>query len=481
MHLRSSSASEVSSNTKMTSSLTPPDGFTVNTTTTTEEAISTTRPLFPTTSQYHPNHDGLTKRRRWLVVDFDGTCTDQDTTPLLPYLSAYAAARQRKLGISSFSSKITGVDDISVNEQNKQDVQRRLVLFQSLEKEFVKRYNAVMKSSLQLRPPSCITNDDDDDDDGPSQVGDGLQVDQRQPKQSIHDILQLLDEPSTIVTGMVSKSKVLDGLGDLTVKEIEQMIQLYDGLNLLSNKAEQLLGENINSETHKVTIRLREGCLDTLTRILATTTATNNHNSMNSNNKYDSPPLTCLGWSLAVLSINWCPALIDTALVQPVIMKTRQHESLQTSTIEDESSCSKIEIPIWSNEVNGKGVISLNIPGSAAKRDCIIELRRQLLQQTTDDDNDCSPNIVIYIGDSPTDITALVEADVGIIIGNSNSMKNIISLYSHIELVPIQQLTHNFGGISILGRNRSPNKDILWQAESWKQIDDALIRLDESY
>jgi hypothetical protein len=310
-----------------------------------------------------------------------------------------------------------------------------------------------------------------------------MQVDDQQYEQTIYEILHVLDEPSTIVTGMVSESNVLDGLGNLTVNEIEQMIQLYDGLNLLSETAapeqQQLGGLNSYSELPKVTIRLREGCLDTLTRIILTTKY---QNSRNSNNNEHYSPLACLGgWSIAVLSINWCPALIDTALVQPVIMKTRQQESLctrSTTVTGDESSCSsKIEIPIWSNKVDGKGVISLNIPGSVAKRDCIIELRRQLVQQqhqttATDDDNDSSPNIIIYIGDSPTDITALLEADIGIIIGNSNTTENIISLYSYIELVPIQQLTN----LDDRGTNnhRSNKKHILWQAECWKEINDAL-------
>jgi hypothetical protein len=101
-------------------------------------------------------------------------------------------------------------------------------------------------------------------------------------------------------------------------------------------------------------------------------------------------------------------------------------------------------------------------------------LLQQQQQQTTatDDDNDSSPNIIIYIGDSPTDITALLEADIGIIIGNSNTTENIISLYSYIELVPIQQLTN----LDDRGTNnhRSNKKHILWQAECWKEINDAL-------
>jgi hypothetical protein len=417
----------------------------------------------------------------------------KDTTPLLPYLAAHAAARQRLLAAAATTAKI-GMDTIdTIHEQNnKHDLEHRLDLFQSLENEFVKRYNAVMESISLLHPPpppSWSTTNDDEEGGG----GVRLKIDQQQ--QSIHDILHVLDEPSTIVTGMVSESNVLDGLGNLSVNEIEHMIQLYDGLHLLSETSapeqqQQLGGLNSNSELlPKVTIRLREGCLDTLTRIILTTTKYQNSRNSNNSKHDDSPSAACLGWSIALLSINWCPALIDTALVQPVIMKTRHQECRRTSTTVtgDESSCSsKIEIPIWSNEVDGKGVITLNIPGSAAKRDCIIELRRQLLQQqqqqttATDDDNDSSPNIIIYIGDSPTDITALLEADIGIIIGNSNTTKYIISLYSYIEIVPIQQLTDDIDSRGT-NNNRSNKKHTLWQAECWKEINDAIIRLDESW
>ena len=134
--------------------------------------------------------------------------------------------------------------------------------------------------------------------------------------------------------------------------------------------------------------------------------------------------------------------------------------------------------------MDGLGVISLNIPGSAAKRDCIIELRRQLLQQQTivtdahaERRSSSRDYFIIYIGDSPTDLSALLEADVGIIIGKSSSTNSVISMYEYIEVVPIQQSYDNIGGISILDSNRSENKHILWQAECWKEINDALIRL----
>ena len=53
-------------------------------------------------------------------IDFDGTCTEHDTTPLLPRLAAFFATRQR-------SSIAPESDDI-----HKQDLERRLLQFKQL-------------------------------------------------------------------------------------------------------------------------------------------------------------------------------------------------------------------------------------------------------------------------------------------------------------------------------------------------------------
>ena len=397
----------------------------------------TTSTLFLPNSKHHPDRDGLSRRRRWLVVDFDGTCTEHDTTPLLPRLAAFAT----RLRSSIISAEVN-----SSNILHKQDLDRRLVQFQCLEDEFVKRYDKA-KSSL-------LTSYDND-------------------QQSIHEILDALDEPSTIVTGMVSESRVLAGLGYLNSSELEGALRLYGVTNATDFDPSETAdfgslgdlkilndGANVNPsdvEFRKVTIRLRHGCEGTLARILS------ENNEDDSSHKKDSP--SCLGWSLAVLSINWCPALIDASLVKPVLK--RQRSALGVN------SC-KTEIPIWSNQVDGEGVVSLHVPGASAKRDRIIELRRHIHMRSD------SSSMIVYVGDSPTDISALLEADIGIVIGNSSSTKIIAARWS-IQIVPLQHRDqHGFESIldGDLGNRR---KKLLWQAESWKEIDDMLIQLDEKW
>ena len=369
------------------------------------------------------------------MVDFDGTCTEHDTTPLLPRLAAFAT-RQR--------SPIISADANNSNKLHKQDLDRRLVQFQCLEDEFVKRYDKVKSSLL-----SSNGND----------------------QQSIHEILDALDEPSTIVTGMVSESRVLAGLGYLNSSELEGALRLLGVTNATdvdSSEAADLgsIGDlkildddayvNLSDvEFQKVTIRLRHGCEGTLARILSE----NNEDD----SSYEEDLSSCLGWSIAVLSINWCPALIDASLVTPVLKRQRSLLGVNSR---------KTEIPIWSNQVDGEGVVSLHVPGASAKRDRIIELRRHIHMM-----NDNS-SVIVYVGDSPTDMSALLEADIGIVMGNSSSTKIIAARWC-IQIVPLQHRDqHGFGSILDgdlgIGRNK-----LLWQAESWKEIDDMLIQLDQ--
>jgi magnesium-transporting ATPase (P-type) len=87
-------------------------------------------------------------------------------------------------------------------------------------------------------------------------------------------------------------------------------------------------------------------------------------------------------------------------------------------------------------------------------------------------------SVIVYVGDSPTDMSALIEADIGIVMGNSSSTKMIAARWS-IQIVPLQHRDqHGFGSI-LDGDLGIGHKKLLWQAESWKEIDDMLIQLDQ--
>ncbi|KAL9185121.1 hypothetical protein ACHAXT_002898 [Thalassiosira profunda] len=394
-------------------------------------------PLFPPTSQYHPTKNGLARRRRWLVVDFDGTCTEHDTTPLLPRLAALVSRRYPS-GVANGNDEVDCNDsdatsarenseEVGAHDVHERDLQRRLAQFQQLEDEYMRLYGEAKANLLSSA-----------DAEG---------------EKSMHEILDALDEPSNIVTGMVSESRVLDGLGSIDSSELEGLLQLYgvaddlddavedDDGSVGEHKIEAVWddrgGQGVSHD--KVPVRLRQGCESTLARILL--------------DHFEKENPSCQGWGLAVLSINWCPALIDASLVRPVLKRRRS--LLQIDSCET-------EVPIWSNRVDGEGNVALHVPGALAKRDKISELRRRIHS------TDGGPSVIIYVGDSSTDLAALLEADIGIVIGSSSSMLAIAERWG----IRIEPLRH---------RARMADwrkEEMLWQVETWHDIDEMLLELD---
>ena len=132
------------------------------------------------------------------------------------------------------------------------------------------------------------------------------------------------------------------------------------------------------------------------------------------------------------------------------------------------------DIPIWSNRVDGDGTVSLHVPGASAKRERIAELRRHI--KTSD-----GSSAIVYIGDSSTDLAALVEADIGIIMGQSSSMTVLAERWG-IQIVPSKYRSqHGFGSNSDDDVSIWRKKKLLWQVESWQEIDEMLIELDEHW
>ena len=195
-------------------------------------------------------------KKRWLVVDFDGTCTTLDTILLLPKLAA------------------------KLSSENEEE---RVKQFQAFGEEYLRMYNAAKEKLCH-------------------------------ESMSLEQALESLDNVSDRVTAQVSESGVLSGLG-VTSEDIEK---------LLENDCEM--------RDHT---RLQPDCLDVLSR------------------------QTANDWQLGVLSINWCPSLIHAAVVRPLQSRCKPQTNLN--------------VPIWSNNVDSEGVISLKVSGAAAKRACIAK------------------------------------------------------------------------------------------------------------
>jgi hypothetical protein len=263
---------------------------------------------------------------------------------------------------------------------------------------------------------------------------------------------------------MVSKSRVLYGLGHLDSAELEGMLNIRGISTPVGCNSMNTQGHKACSKDERIEIHLKPGCETTLARILMSHSTTNEMKEASHDN-------SCMGWSLAILSINWCPALIDASLVQPVLRKKR--------SLLNQQRCDT-EVPIWSNNVDGEGVVTLHVPGSKAKRERIVELRKCLeyLNRNSKEAKTHKEHLIVYVGDSSTDLAALLEADIGIIMGNSESTRNIAEQWG-IEIVPLKDRhEHGFDArtSSLLGGNK--NRTRLWQVNNWQVINETLEELD---
>ena len=113
-------------------------------------------------------------------------------------------------------------------------------------------------------------------------------------------------------------------------------------------------------------------------------------------------------WQLAILSLNWCPPLIHATLP---IFEAPARPPL-----------------VWSNRIEEtSGRIANEVNGAVAKRAVIERLVRDRVPvrpRSSEAEAEHAPRVV-YIGDSATDLLAMLAADVGILIGESQSARDV--------------------------------------------------------
>ncbi|KAL1515535.1 hypothetical protein AB1Y20_002157 [Prymnesium parvum] len=283
---------------------------------------------------------------RFLIVDFDGTCTVQETTALLPHLAA-------TLGPAHLASS-------------------KLATFASLEQQYVAGLAA-------LTPPR----------DAPAPARASL--DQR----ALAAYLQRMDDHSTAVTRRVSDSRCLAHLDASAVP------------SLLARWA---------AAPHAAPLpppRLREGCVRALSA------------------------LGSRGCSLGVLSINWCAPLIRAVLAEL-----------------------RLPFDLWCNELCADGTILLPVAGAAQKREVIAALVARAAGE----------GAVVYVGDSATDLLAMLEADVGILIGESSSARRVARNFG-VAIVPLP---------ASLDECAVATRGTVFEASSWDDVHRCLVGVELS-
>eukprot|EP00929_Paragymnodinium_shiwhaense_P020217 TRINITY_DN13542_c0_g1_i2.p1 TRINITY_DN13542_c0_g1~~TRINITY_DN13542_c0_g1_i2.p1 ORF type:complete len:346 (+),score=54.00 TRINITY_DN13542_c0_g1_i2:110-1147(+) len=123
---------------------------------------------------------------------------------------------------------------------------------------------------------------------------------------------------------------------------------------------------------------------------------------------------------LAVISVGWCREFIEAFLLTGLPGVYMPTANLFASN----------EL-VWSTDGVATGEIRQRVPGGLAKR-----VHLQTMREAHDE------RTVIYVGDSVTDLLALLEADLGIIVGESSSLARVAHDYGvTIKDLPRRQIT----------------------------------------
>ena len=296
--------------------------------------------------------------------------------------------------------------------------QRRLETFGNHEKEYFDAYLATKERLLNA--DSGEKNNDDDE------------------LPHLHDALESLDDVSTFVTNKVSESSCLAGLPS----HPEKVADIING----------------DAELQRLT-ELQDGC-----------TAAVANAYMN-------------GWGLAVLSINWFPSLIEAAFVEPWRKHVHKHRQSDDgagnggkSKANGDHTYSIPRADVWCNDIDSDGVVTLHLPGASAKRERIRNLKERLLREhqvatesadSADDVENMRRPLVIYIGDSSTDLSGLLEADIGIMIGRSSTVLGIADRWK-IPLASLKERRELCDGL------HDDDKNTVWMADGWDDIEAVL-------
>eukprot|EP00980_Cylindrotheca_fusiformis_P001172 scaffold321_cov95-Cylindrotheca_fusiformis.AAC.13 len=249
------------------------------------------------------------------------------------------------------------------------------------------------------------------------------------------DALEILDEVSNQVTAKVTSSGVLKGLRanqDCT----DQMIQLLQKYSMVVPMPP-----------------LRDHCGSVLSKI--------NQSSSDDDD-----------WDLGILSINWCPSLI-CALLQPHLLLPIIPEDDHAATADNDPAVSTTMPPIWCNTVDTEtGEVHLTVPGALAKQQRIIQIRKEESggAAAAAGEEDCI--FVVYVGDSATDLAALIESDIGILIGNSTSARMMAEQWGDVSFIPLKQYPTTT-------KETRERKNVIWTTECWSEIASLLLSTED--
>ncbi len=110
-------------------------------------------------------------------------------------------------------------------------------------------------------------------------------------------------------------------------------------------------------------------------------------------------------------------------------------------------------------------LVAGSISGSVDKKTVIESI---VAAQSSKALNTSAPSTCVYIGDSLTDIAALLQSDVGIIVGSSKSLRRVCAAFG-VQVRPL------FSAVAAREMGHDKVKGVLYEAASWHEIRLALF------
>ena len=121
---------------------------------------------------------------------------------------------------------------------------------------------------------------------------------------------------------------------------------------------------------------------------------------------------------------------------------------------------------VWCNSIDEEGVVQLEIPGAAAKRQRIRALKERLAKEHQLAAMPLAGrDMLVMVGDSSTDLLGLLEAHIGIMIGRSSTLEGIADRWN----IPLTPLKERRASLSSNGLHEN-DAETIWMADGWEEI-----------
>lgn len=123
------------------------------------------------------------------------------------------------------------------------------------------------------------------------------------------------------------------------------------------------------------------------------------------------------------------------------------------------------------------GEIALKVSGSSGKHQRFLTLAATARETLTSYES--SPrSMTIYVGDSVTDLLAMLDADVGIVVGDSETFKKVATAFG----ITIRPLVSAYAVLDDTGKLRKgapdPAGQCVYRVSQWAEIDVFLFGVD---